>query len=165
MSSDGLTVVGENSQQATRWQSPATEAEALGNLFELPVNETLHNTHPADVSVAGDVAVGWATQKQTWPWTDRAFIWTEATGMRPLRRVLIDLGVNMTGWQLTRAHAISADGRVIAGEGVNPQGVTEAWRAVVPNVPPPRLPALAPSGIVLLALSLIAAPRLLAPRR
>lgn len=39
----------------------------------------------------------------------------------------------MTGWRLTTAEAISSDGTMIVGWGINPQGNTEAWIAIVPE--------------------------------
>lgn len=60
-----------------------------------------------------------------------AFIWTEADGIRNLRKVLEDLGLDLTGWTLTRANALSDDGTVVVGWGSNPSGQTEAWRTVL----------------------------------
>jgi hypothetical protein len=45
--------------------------------------------------------------------------------------VLTGLGLDLTGWTLKIAHGISDDGRVIVGEGNNPNGDTEAWIAVI----------------------------------
>jgi hypothetical protein len=50
--------------------------------------------------------------------------------MRDLQKVFAeDYGLDLTGWRLTRASAISGDGDTIAGYGVNPDGNTEAWIA------------------------------------
>lgn len=48
-------------------------------------------------------------------------------GIRNLKEVLTTGGIDMTGWELTAATAISADGSVIVGYGTNPAGQTEAW--------------------------------------
>ena len=65
-------------------------------------------------------------------------------GMRALGAVLERQGVDLTGWILEEASAVSADGRVIAGTGINPDGDTEAWIADVGELPPPpqHVPAL-----------------------
>jgi hypothetical protein len=42
--------------------------------------------------------------------------------------VLTDLGLSLGGWVLTEGRGISANGQVIVGTGINPQGVFEAWR-------------------------------------
>lgn len=64
---------------------------------------------------------------------DEAFIWDHINGMRSLRSVLIGLGVDLTGWQLTSAEDITPDGTVIIGAGINPMGFVEAFRAVLPR--------------------------------
>jgi hypothetical protein len=49
--------------------------------------------------------------------------------MRPLDKVLThDFGVNLAGWKLEDVTAISHNGAVIVGNGVNPDGNDEAWR-------------------------------------
>jgi hypothetical protein len=53
--------------------------------------------------------------------------------MRNLQTVLSGFGADLTGWQLTSARGISSDGMVIVGQGINPFGNLEAWRAVLPE--------------------------------
>lgn len=54
--------------------------------------------------------------------------------IRDLRQWLVnDFGLNLTGWQLIGAYAISSDGNTIVGVGINPQGEQEAFRAVIPE--------------------------------
>jgi hypothetical protein len=58
--------------------------------------------------------------------------------MREIQDVLVnDLGLDLTGWTLTSAEAISANGRTVAGYGINPSGEREAWVAsfVSPIIP------------------------------
>jgi hypothetical protein len=62
-----------------------------------------------------------------------AFIWTAAGGVQSLSAVLTTDGINLTGWALLSASAISADGQTIAGAGVDPQGQSAAWIAVIPE--------------------------------
>jgi probable HAF family extracellular repeat protein len=82
------------------------------------------------VSNDGSVVVGSSTTVST----DAAFIWTSSRGMRNLRDVLIsDYGLDMTGWTLTVAADISADGRTLVGYGTDPAGNTEAWIATIPE--------------------------------
>ena len=60
------------------------------------------------------------------------FIWDEQRGMRPLARVLAgDFGLDFEGWLLGEVTAISDDGTTVVGTGRNPDGVQEAWRAVM----------------------------------
>jgi hypothetical protein len=61
-----------------------------------------------------------------------AFLWDATHGMRSLRDVLVNdlgLGATLTGWTLTSANDISADGQFIVGSGINPSGNLEAWLA------------------------------------
>ena len=46
---------------------------------------------------------------------------------------LTDAGCNFSGWSLTAATGISFDGLTLCGEGVDPQGLREAWIATVPS--------------------------------
>ena len=60
------------------------------------------------------------------------FIWDEARGMRELADVLqLDYGIDLAGWSLEEATAISDDGSTVIGSGLNPDGVEKAWRAVL----------------------------------
>jgi hypothetical protein len=61
---------------------------------------------------------------------DCVFIWDAVRGMRLLSEVLaIDYGLNLTGWTLRQALAVSSSGHVLVGYGQNPAGQTEAWMA------------------------------------
>lgn len=75
-----------------------------------------------------------------------AFIWTAETGTRLLKSVLVNLyGLDLTGWTLGTVynHGINDDGTVLVGEGINPNGDHEGWRATLPPWPvagEPELP-------------------------
>ncbi|MBI1924936.1 PEP-CTERM sorting domain-containing protein [Candidatus Poribacteria bacterium] len=76
------------------------------------------------VSADGSVVLGNSAAGQ------EAFIWDATNGMRNLRTVLVnDFGLDLTGWTLTEARAMSADGLAIVGNGINPNGQEEAWLA------------------------------------
>jgi len=63
-----------------------------------------------------------------------ACIWDAAHGMRDLAALLMqEFGLDLSGWTLSIATGISADGTVIVGNGINPDGDREAWRAVIPE--------------------------------
>ena len=70
----------------------------------------------------------------------RAFLWEAALGLVDLNQFLPTLGIDLTGWTLTEATGISADGLTIVGNGVNPDGRIEAWIAVIPE--PAAMPLL-----------------------
>ncbi|HYE94756.1 MAG TPA: T9SS type A sorting domain-containing protein, partial [Rubricoccaceae bacterium] len=65
------------------------------------------------------------------------FLWTEQTGLRTLRSVLEDHGIDLAGWTSLSigSKGLSYDGRVIVGSGINPEGNREAWRVELPPWP------------------------------
>ncbi len=70
----------------------------------------------------------------------QAFLWTESGGMRSVQDILTnDYGVDLTGWTL-RTALISADGKTLTGEGINPSGQNEAWVAYLSNGSPAATP-------------------------
>jgi hypothetical protein len=62
----------------------------------------------------------------------RAFIWTEAAGVRGLRSTLETAGVITTGWTCNTPWSTSRDGRSAAGVGAR-GGLTTAYRMVLPE--------------------------------
>ncbi len=121
LSGDGMTAVGTSYgalTRAVRWRDGAVRN--LGLLENATYSTSLF------VSADGESVVGRSGE--------RAFVWTESEGMRDLRSMLADdLGLPLSGWVLTEASGISADGSVIVGTGVNPRGQVEGWYAVIPE--------------------------------
>lgn len=126
---------------AVRW----TEESGWTDLGQLR-NSSLgyqNGARATDVSGDGNLVIGSATIATPCFVCDCAgdfcgtteevpFLWDEARGMRPLERVLAgDYGLDFEGWSLGEAAAISDDGSTIVGTGTNPDGVQEAWRAVL----------------------------------
>lgn len=160
VSADGKTVVGVDrllwdlnvdpvrqypTEDAVRW----TEGEGwqfLGR-FQMPPGPEFVGSEAVDVSAETGTIVGQAylvatdaTNSLSWLEGDPdgfgrikvPFIWDTNRGMRPLARVLAgDYGLDLEGWRLNEATAISDDGSTIVGMGRNPDGVLEAWRAVL----------------------------------
>jgi probable HAF family extracellular repeat protein len=131
VSADGSVVVGYSKSgsstlfEAFRWSSTNGMMEALGDLPGGDFNSAAH-----DVSADGSVVVGSGKTELGF----EAFVWDEIHHMRNLREVLAnDCGLDMTGWLLTSATGISADGLTIVGYGTNPIGNTEAWIATIPE--------------------------------
>jgi probable HAF family extracellular repeat protein len=142
---DGSVIVGSsrsmnafpNGEEAFRW----TDATGMLPLGDLP-GGSFQSTAFA-VSADGSVVVGRGyVEGPCGPFgcgsLPRAFIWDASNAIRPLADVLSAAGADVTGWELHAATGISADGRVIVGNGRNPDGAFEAWRAVLP---PPSCPA------------------------
>lgn len=122
VSADGSVVVGRSFSaqglEAFRW----TQAGGMVGLGDLPGG--LFNSYAAAITPDGSVIVGGAASANG----DEAFFWTEADGMVSLNDWLEDSGVDMDGWRLRTANAVSADGRTIVGVGVG-SGNEEAYIA------------------------------------
>jgi hypothetical protein len=91
------------------------------------------------VNADGTVVVGAGNATGTGANT-LAFRWTQTDGMQSVQALLSAKGVSTTGWTLTSAQGMSADGRVIVGVGTDPNGHTQGWIA---NLGPATVPFLA----------------------
>lgn len=150
VSADGSVVVGlaEDSRGeyvAIRW-SGASGMENLGvlagDLF----------SYAMAVSADGSVVIG-ASGDVTG--SERAFVWTPSLGMTDLRSYLVAQGVDLSGWILSYAAAVSADGSTIVGTGTL-NGIERGWVASGLSFPAP-IPA--PGTVALLGLAGIGARR------
>ena len=135
-SADGSVVVGFSNDEQTgmfyeafRWTA-ATGLVGLGDL-----RGGLVDSRAFDVSDDGFVVVGASNTGRD----GEAFVWTSAHGMRNLASSLIAQGAHLGEWRsLNWANAVSADGTVVAGVGINPDDRYEAFVATFnPTVPPP----------------------------
>jgi probable HAF family extracellular repeat protein len=145
ISGDGLVIVGVSdvgaqSREAFRW----TQAMGILGLGELAGGS--YYSYPMAVSADGSTIVGFSSTSGGSP-AFSAFIWTEALGMRNLQDVLQQSGVDLTGWHLTRAIDISADGHTIIGFGSRDSGPGEPWLVQIPE---PSTLALASLGLLVL---------------
>lgn len=116
------TAVGGPGREAFRWHPDfgmhALEPIAPGEARD----STAYATSDANVVVGRYLDVNVAD------W--RAFIWTPDYGRRDLKSVLqstYGLGLPLTDWTLLAATAISADGTIIAGDGLDPNGQPAGW--------------------------------------
>lgn len=144
ITADGSVVVGSytpvaGSTTAFRWSF----AEGL---VPMPAGSGYVQNWADDISGDGGVIVGAARRA-----SDNATVatlWDAEHGMRQLHDVLTgELGLELAGVTLTGASAISRDGRVIAGTGVNAEGRRVAWIADITPVPIPGAGWLLASGL------------------
>ncbi len=144
VSTDGSILVGETGQVAYRW----TEGSGYVYLGALAGGDG--HSEAFDLSSDGSVVVGKSNIGHTYEfvhqgvtylstnYTDEAFYWTADSGMQRLFDVLVAQGVTgLSGWTLSEARGVSADGLTIVGTGVNPLGQTEAFVANISPVPIP----------------------------
>lgn len=144
VSADGSTAVGESgsgsNSRAAAWATglgPPVPDAISG------VGVTANTSRALAVNADGTVAVGEAFISILDPFdpefTDGAFIWDKANGLRNLKFVLeSDHGLDLSGWKLNSATGISADGLTIVGNG-SFEGVDQAWIATVPQTIDPTL--------------------------
>jgi probable HAF family extracellular repeat protein len=138
VSADGSVVVGFSNPEAFRWTS-GSGMVGLGLLPGASVSDAL------SVSGDGSVVVGYSGT----PSAHQAIIWDATHGTRNLQQVLTtDYGLNLTGWTLEDANAISADGRTFVGDGFDPNHHVEAWIATIPE---PATGLLVMAGVLGLA--------------
>ncbi len=131
VSDDGSVVVGV-STSPSGYRVFRSAGGALQNLGAAPDDNQTEATHVSGdgsiVVIDGRLGLGGSISLG-------ARIWTLASGMRDLKTVLVDdHGLSLTGWTLGEVW-ISADGRVLVGNGRNPLGVSEVWRAQLAAAP------------------------------
>lgn len=90
---------------------------------------------PGGLSADGSVAVGGASVFLGGGSRPGAFIWDAENGVQSLELLLVSLGVDLEGWQLTAAWGISGDGRTIVGMASAPNDFDrrQAFVAVIPE--------------------------------
>lgn len=126
ISGDGSVIVGNvqtaNGSEAFRWTA-AGGYVGLGDL----AGGTFGSAAIA-ISADGSVITGSGRIVSG----EAGFIWDAEHGMRDLRELLVNdfgLGDSLTGWKLTNPQALSADGTVVVGYGINPSGNLEGFLA------------------------------------
>ncbi len=116
--------------EAFRW----TQAGGMMGLGFLTGGTT---SQALGVNADGAVVVGFGNAAGI---SQEAFRWTQTDGMQSVQALLTAKGVSTTGWTLTDAQGVSADGQVIVGFGTDPNGRTQGWIA---NLGPTFVPFLA----------------------
>ncbi len=125
VSADGSIVVEysdvASGSQAFRW----TSSGGMVAFGDPPVDGK--SFLPWDVSADGSVTVGRMADVSG---AREAVIWMKSGSAKLLTNVLVANGATgLAGWTLIEATGISADGKWVAGWGINPNGFNEAFRA------------------------------------
>lgn len=128
VSADGSLVVGSLSTFTGRRLAGKWEEVTGWRLFQ--DSSDVKRSEATATSANGSIAVG---NRENNAGQVDAFIWTETTGVQLLTPLLQSYGFSgLDGWSLRGATDVSADGRVIVGTGINPQGIQEGWVVVLP---------------------------------
>lgn len=124
ISADGSTVVGWSESNIGQQAFLYREGAGMIGLGRLPAPFPTTSEATA-VSADGRIVVGRSSTE--------AFIYDRVNGMRSLSQYLGSLGLDLGGWQLDIATAVSDDGMTIVGRGLNPDGNDEGWIAIIPE--------------------------------
>jgi uncharacterized membrane protein len=137
VSADGSIIVGSattangNNPVAVRWLRDSSTGS-----YSIEMLTSTTDTEARSVSADGSRIVGYNNTEGPW-------IWDAIHGMRLLRNVLIDAGVDVNAWgQVVEANAISADGRYVVGVGAHADGFFEGYRIELPH--DPATPVISP---------------------
>lgn len=132
ISADGQVIVGNTAILAeltggdSRWTWEAyrwTEDTGVAPLGVLPGAQS---SAAHDASYDGSIILGGSTTDDQY----EPVLWDEFTGIRRLVDVLTeDYGLDLGAWTIRGAWALSDDGLVIVGQGINPDGNIEGWVA------------------------------------
>ena len=108
-----------NYWRAARWNA------GVATIIGPESSGELVNSWFSGVTDDGSIAVGSFKSSAAGPF--RAVSHDSINGVRYLKTFLEEEGIDMTGWELADATAVSADGSVVVGYGSNPAGQQEAW--------------------------------------
>ena len=134
VSADGSVVVGSSTDsmtyvsQAYRWVDDANG----GTMTGLGFLSGFSRSTASGVSADGSVVVGYASNGMD----ERAFRWSQSTGMESVEDWLSKAGVSTAAWiDFNVAHSTNSDGSIIVGVGLNASGNREAFIASVAEEP------------------------------
>lgn len=121
---DGSAIVGTgagaNGDEAWRWTA-ATGVQALGIIGSGSFFDRAYGFSVSDDGNLVGGASGFGFQRE-------AVVWTPATGMVRLSAYLADRGIAVPkGWLLNSVTAVSGDGKVIGGWGLDPDGAINSF--------------------------------------
>lgn len=139
--------ISNNGDVIIGWSGSPFEAVATiwnTNGETIILSDEENNSFATSVSGDGEIVVGHEFIFGV-PNQRVAFIWDEVNGKRYLNEVLTSGGIDLGGWYLNKARAISSDGSTIIGSGINPDGNYEYWVATIPE--PATVALLALGGV------------------
>ena len=118
ISADGKMVAGTWGSEAFYW----SEGTGVVNIGQLPGSDVFDPQYPNAIAAGGKLIFGGAGS----PFFSipRAWVWTQADGMRPLQDLITENGVEIPdGYLLINVLAASNDGSVVLGVAYDPTGL------------------------------------------
>lgn len=132
ISATGSVIVGGARNAAD--SDEAFRRDEIGGMEGLGILPGQDFNAAADTSADGSIIVGLPGNFTG----GEAFIWFESSGIQSLQSILEnDFDLDLNGWVLSAATAISDDGNIIVGFGTNPEGLTEGWVVNLADAPVP----------------------------
>ncbi len=127
VSADGSVIVGVGTLGTQNLAFRSIGTGPLESLGEIPGGDVYSSAR--GVSGDGSIIVGESADENGLT----GFIWTQDGGMVAFDDYLAsEFSLVLDGWTLTSVTSVSADGRAFVGAGINPEGISEAWRVIVP---------------------------------
>jgi len=122
INADGSIIVGSSSagtaaQHAVKWTAAGIAPLGGGDA-------SVTSSGAIAINAQGDAIGGFGSRLGL----DFAAIWTDALGMADLNALLPTLGINLSGWNLTKCVGVGPEGRVLIGDGIQ-NGKRRAWIA------------------------------------
>lgn len=134
VSADGSIVVGIGKPTDVSGENEAfvwTAEDGMQGLGDLPGGPL--NSSAQGISADGRIIVGYATDDEE----VHGVLWDETGRIHRVVDVLDAWGVDHEGWLLGPCYDVSADGMVIVGIGLNPDGNVEGWVVDLTDTEPP----------------------------
>ncbi|HYE63006.1 MAG TPA: hypothetical protein VD997_13500 [Phycisphaerales bacterium] len=133
ISADTSTIVGVCRGPSDDYRFRATIWQA-GRIAPLPLLPDACENAPKAISADGGVIVGYTGFLcESTAYSYRATMWSRYLGVVDLNTHLPSIGVDLTGWVLLFASGVSADGRIIIGQGY----YNNALHGFILTLPPP----------------------------
>ena len=128
LSADGSTIIGGADALAVGTPYLWTEAGGFETLLPLPGLTSLSRDNTTD----GHLRVRRTVQSLLEAHEGRPFMWRNGRGTQFVDDILageFNLADQIAGWELIGVH-LSADGTIIAGDAINPDGIREPWMVI-----------------------------------
>jgi uncharacterized membrane protein len=134
ISGDSKTVVGYGRPTANgiNGETTAFYWTTLSGIQPLSAPAGLPYTIANAVNEHGTIIVGCATASTTEGIGDQAIMWNNKRIPKTLASVAAQNGLSLAGWTLICATSVSASGKTIVGNGIDPDGHNEAWILQLP---------------------------------